>query len=78
MPTLAELQLRAWLRIAETWPSQYDEDTGVLRCTVCGKGIMLWLDSQGKRYQYTDDQVMALTVLHLRAHHTDLDPDKAL
>ena len=76
MPTVAE-QLAAWMRLAEGWESSVDAE-GIRRCCACGKGIMLETDSSGRAFRYTPDQILALTVLHLRNHHADLDPDKAL
>ena len=75
MSTLAERQLAAWEAIAEGWPLPIDPD-GVGRCGRCGKGVLLWTDDQARPYRYTHEQVLALTVLHLRNHHVDLDPDK--
>ena len=76
MPTLTEQQLAAWMKLAEHWPCDLTDD-GVRRCTLCGKGIMLVTDSSGRPFRYTPEQVDALTVLHLRNHHADLDPATA-
>ncbi len=67
-------QLAAWEKIAEDWPLAVDEE-GVARCKACGQGVILWLDEHHRPYRYTRDEVMALTVLHLRNHHPELDPD---
>ena len=72
---LGDAQLAAWQEIAETWPVALDED-GIGRCSACGKGVILWLDPNGHPFLYTHEQVMAQTVLHLRNHHPDLDPDR--
>ena len=74
MPTLAERQLAAWVMIAADWPTVIDER--VVRCQACGGGIRLLKDVTGVMYQFDPAQVLALTVLHLRNHHPDLDPDK--
>lgn len=74
MPTLAERQLAAWQRIAETWPVHLEKP--VWRCNACGKGIALSHDTYGHGYHYGIDQWLALIVLHLRNHHPDLDPDR--
>lgn len=84
MSTLAERQLAAWQAIAETWLVSHDAQYSgpscpgdpSWRCGDCGTGIALAFDSQGKRYVYTDEQWLALVVLHLRNHHAELDPDK--
>lgn len=69
---LAAHQLAAWMQLAADWPSEVAE--GVRRCTGCGKGIMLLTDSGGRLFLYTEAEKNALTVLHLRNHHADLDP----
>lgn len=78
-PQLAPLALRqlsAWEQIADTWETWLDAD--VQRCGPCGKGLYLALDASGNWFRYTHEQILALTVLHLRNHHADLDPDKGL
>jgi len=73
MRTVAERQLAAWQAIAADWPAPVD-DEGVGRCERCGKGILLWTDPQARPFRWSREEVLALTVLHLRNHHTDLDP----
>ena len=80
MPDLAPAarqQLAAWETLARDWPVVSDLTT-VSRCGDCGQGVMLLSDRAGKPYCYTPDQVLALTVNHLRSCHPDLDPDKSL
>ena len=72
MSALAARQLAAWEVIATDWDM---DDNG--RCAKCGKGIALLTDGTGTAYQYSYAQLLALTVLHLRNFHTDLDPDQA-
>jgi hypothetical protein len=84
MPTVAERQLAAWQAIAADWPVSHDAQHGrdtamsahnrAWRCGDCQKGVALAYDDSGRRYQYTDEQWLALIVLHLRNHHPDLDP----
>lgn len=74
MSTLAERQLAAWQAVAAGWGWRLDGQCA--RCTACGKSIALVYDGQDRPYVYTDDQWLALTVLHLRNFHPDLDPDQ--
>ena len=74
MSTLAERQLAAWQAIAARW--DWSPRGPVARCNACGKSIALTRDSQDRPYMYSDDQWLALVVLHLRNFHPDLDPDK--
>ena len=76
MSTLAERQLAAWEAIAEGWPVDLDAE-GIGRCRDCGKGVLMWIDRHGRPYRYTHEQVLSLTVLHLRNFHAELDPDPA-
>ena len=76
-------QLAAWEEIARGWLVSHDAQHNdalrrdrTYRCVECGKGVALALDSKGATYQYTQEQWLALVVLHLRNHHGDLDPDK--
>lgn len=73
---VAVAQLAAWEKLAETWQAKIAlDEEGVGRCGDCGKGVLVWIDRRGKPYRYTHEQVLALTVLHLRNHHADLDPN---
>jgi len=75
---MAARQLAAWDALAEGWPVSMDKRTGeqgVYRCGDCLKGVALATDRGGTLYQYSADQFRALIVLHLRAHHAELDPD---
>ena len=74
--SLADRQLAAWELLAEGWGQDPDLTT-LLRCKACGLGVRLLTDKAGEPYRYTAEQVTALTVLHLRNHHPDLDPDQA-
>jgi hypothetical protein len=76
MGLLAMLQLLAWQEIARDWTLTLDGR--VWQCGQCGKGVMLDRDDLGRTYTWDEDQRLAQVVLHLRAHHPDLDPDNAL
>lgn len=78
MSQVALRQLAAWEKLAESWQEKVAlDEEGVGRCGECGKGVLVWIDRLGNPYRYTHEQVLALTVLHLRNFHADLDPDKA-
>jgi hypothetical protein len=72
----AVAQLAAWEAIAEDWPVVLDAE-GIGRCGACGQGVLMWIDRTGAPYRYSHEQVLSLTVLHLRNRHADLDPDHA-
>ena len=71
---LGDRQLAAWEAIARGWKMEIDGR--VVRCMACGRGIRLLKDVTGRMYLFGEDEVLALTVLHLRNHHPGLDPDK--
>ena len=71
---LALNQLAAWEKIAEDWP--VSREVATYRCGDCGGPVCLAVDGAKRPYRYTHEQFLALTVLHLRNHHTDLDPDQ--
>ena len=74
---LGDRQLADWEAIAEPWTDRITlDEEGIGRCHECGKGILMWIDRAGQPYRYTHEQVLSLTVLHLRNHHPGLDPDK--
>lgn len=73
---LALRQLAAWQEIASAL--LLDEVPEVhARCTLsgCSQSVAV-LERGGKRYQYTDDELLALKVAHLRQAHIELDPDR--
>ena len=70
----ALMQLAAWEAIATGWEWRLSDDGRVALCE-CGRGIALICDEQRNLYRYSDAQWLALTVLHLRNHHADLDPN---
>lgn len=74
MRPVAAAQLAAWQQLAEDWPARIDGR--VVRCGECGKGIRLLRDATGRMYLFTHVEALAMTVLHLRNHHPDLDPGK--
>ena len=69
---VARDQLAAWQDIAQARGVHLDGR--VWRCS-CGKGVYLDTDELGRTYVYTPEEKMAAMVLHLRNHHTDLNPD---
>jgi hypothetical protein len=73
---LAQIQLAAWEAIAVDWPVYADHDTGRLRCASCHGAVLTLVDDRGGFYHWSEDQVLAAKVTHLRARHPSLDPDR--
>lgn len=68
-------QLQAWEHLARNWPV-FTDDAVHMRCAHCDLSIWRIEDNQGKRYEYTPAEVLALRVAHLRNHHPNLDPNE--
>jgi hypothetical protein len=66
---IAMEQLRSYQTRAlawKTWP-----DGRVRRCMECDESIYFTADPHGVAYQYTDDELLALTVAHIRQCHDE-------
>lgn len=76
----AERQLAAWQELARDWATLrvLDVDCGiwVVRCASCFGGIYRATDRHGHEYRYSDAEIGALVVDHLRRSHPGLDPDR--
>ncbi len=73
---LARQQLAAWQQLAAGWPLV--QDGPCLRCARCQVNVIRTHDNRGLSYRYEQDQVLALTVAHLRACHEDLNPEPVM
>jgi hypothetical protein len=62
-------QLVTWQDIALKWPlAQVDREN---RCGVCEQNIWFLCDTKGQVYKYTNDEILALVVAHLRQRHSE-------
>jgi len=67
--TVAMEQLRHYQSIArkwQTWP-----DGRCRRCMECDENIYFTHDTNANPYMYTDDEILALIVAHIRQVHDD-------
>lgn len=68
---VAKDQLRMWQEAAWHWPLR--EDTRDKRhgmiCTHCQQMIYFISDGRGVLYDYTEDEILALIVAHIRQKH---------
>lgn len=75
---VAKGQLAAWEKLAAGWEMTDWRTAGTLQfvrtCDRCRHGVILLTDTDGREYQYSDEQRLALVVLHLRNHHAELGP----
>lgn len=69
---LALRQLEAWEHLARHW-SLYDE-SGYARCPFDDMAVYRSEDDSGSPYTWTEPQILAAKVAHLRNHHAELDP----
>lgn len=68
---IAVRQLAAWESRARTWElyrANDDEQTPV-RCVKCGQSVFFTYDAFGIPYDYTEGELLALTVAHVRQVH---------
>jgi hypothetical protein len=70
---IARRQYKAWRSLAEEWETYPDLPTGQERCMTCNMGIVNLVDTQGENRQYTNEEILTLTVAHLRNYHRDLE-----
>jgi hypothetical protein len=78
----AERELAAWEGFAARTATK-EIPVIILRCEQlmmtgypCGRSIAVLTDNYEVPIEYTDGQVLAFKVLHLRNFHPDLDPNK--
>lgn len=82
LPPVAAGQLAGWQDIARGWATievidvDFSPAVRNQRCASCLGGIYRVTDPHGKPYPYTDADLLALVVAHLRQAHMDLDPDR--
>ena len=75
---LAIHQLRAWEEIAHNWVVIIAARDGEWHCICpnCDQSILpLKKENTSTYYVFTNNELLAATVAHLRNRHRDLDPD---
>lgn len=81
---LAQSQLKAWEKIADSWVIQVVGRGGIsLNCPACDTDFMNVVQERAEirgidhiSYVLTPGEIRAATVAHLRNRHRDLDPDE--
>lgn len=71
---IAEQQLKEWEAIALKWPL-YRVNDGTqtpVRCEKCGQSVWFVNDLFGNPYQYSESEILALTVAHIRQRHEEV------
>jgi hypothetical protein len=66
---IAKQQLKPYHDAAYNWQTYTDGRCN--RCTECHQNIWFSKDPQGHEYQYSLDEILALTVAHIRQVHND-------
>jgi hypothetical protein len=64
-------ELERWQSVAISWPVYTDGRCN--RCGDCHENLWFSKDPQGGKYQYTDDEILALKVAHVRQCHSKTD-----
>lgn len=65
---VALAQLAQWQEVAIAWDTYSDGRAN--RCHDCHQNIWFSKDPQGHAYKYTDDEILALKVAHVRQCHS--------
>lgn len=70
---VAKDQLSAVQEIARGWPMESDINDlrQCHRCGHCGQNIWFGTDQEYRQFHYSDDEILALTVAHIRQVHSD-------
>jgi hypothetical protein len=63
-------QLAEWNAIAERW--HYRETDNEVRCDYCGQNLWFVHDKHGVMYDYSREELLALTVAHIRQNHSEV------
>jgi hypothetical protein len=64
---VALVDLEKWQAVAIEWPVYTDGRCN--RCTDCHQNVWFSTDPRGYKYTYTDDEILALKVAHVRQCH---------
>lgn len=67
---LALVELAKWQIIAESWGVY--PDGKARRCMKCDQSIWFICDPHGEQYVYSDEEINALTVAHIRQVHAEV------
>lgn len=76
---IAQQQLLEWQAIAERWhyseENRYDDylerDREVVACGYCSQNLWFVRDDEGRLFEYSREQLLALTVAHIRQRHPE-------
>lgn len=72
-PVIGEMQLIAWQKAARDWSFFIDQD-GHVRCGMDEISVWRLRDDHGQAYVYSDGELLALKVAHIRQCHAVLEP----
>lgn len=67
---IAIQQLEVWESVAYGWPRY--PDGRCVRCGKCDQSMYMLRDIQGVMYDYSDSEIDALIVAHLRQRHEEV------
>ncbi len=76
---IARLQLENYQALALVWPTTnvYRDQRHCVVCSECRQCLWFRLDKNGQEYLYSDDELQALKVAHIRQLHAEVIPDGA-
>lgn len=63
-------QLKSYQNVATEWQTYTDGRAN--RCQECHQNVWFSKDPRGNTYTYTDDEILALKVAHIRQLHSEV------
>ena len=65
-------ELKEWREIAGGWATYKTMDESACRCIRCNQSIYFVYDMHGEHYTYTEDEILALKIAHIRQVHANV------
>jgi len=71
---VAWAQLKPYREAAQTWPvyKHYEDNRHKNKCRVCSQNIYFDKDEDHNPYDYSDEEILALIVAHVRQCHSKI------
>lgn len=69
IPERVTRELEGWQELARMWPLRFSIEDPYARCEACDQAVIRLIDGQGNGYHYTNAELLALAVAHIRQVH---------
>lgn len=71
IPDRVLAELEGWQEMARMWPLRFCLEDPYARCEACDQAVIRLIDDHGLSYRYTNAELVALAVAHIRQVHGD-------